>query len=665
MEDAIFIENAEDFVIERQTHNKNARFSFVCQECKGIVTYSFSKIKVFPYKCESCRKKKKFSDVPIELTQDSDIIKLKEQYKQTQPVAFLCPDCNTRHVKPLRLIESFPVYCKQCQTKRTNIQKYGTDSAIKNSEVSSKRIRTTIERYGGVGFASGKITEKAVQTMKEKFGVNNAMKSIELCNKALDTKSEKYGDDYVKNLLKDSAQNLYGVDNFMQVKEIAEKSYHTKKEKYGDGFLRDNLVKSAQNKYGVDNFMKVDEIKNKSVSTQKEKYGDTYIQDRVKKYLLDNYGVDNAMYVPELKEKVFDTKIKKYGCVQNFPNVIASHNKFLSGRLSETESLNLEWLDSDQFRGKYDGAPIYYTFKCNKCGNVFKDDFHSGMPVCRKCNPSNTGTSHQEQELMDYVKSIYTGEIRLHDRQVLNGKELDIYLPEINVAIEYNGTYWHGYRKDTKLSLSEFKRNVEYKRLKCSELGIRLINIDEMDYVENPSVFHRFIKDVICPRTRIYARNCEIVSLTTQEARKFCEEYHVNGYRAGNQKIGLKYNGELIVVAVFGKHKKYENECIRLCYKTSYNVIGGWAKIVKHFGKPFLHYVNLKYFTGTNETGCGYRFYFKGRKMSRQQLQKKNLRKYIPDMDDSLSDFTNCLKAGGIAIFDCGNDIRFYNQKES
>lgn len=662
MGDTIFITDADDFILKRQSNNKNTKFSFICQDCNSLVSYSFAKIKVFPYKCEACRKKKKFSDIPIEITIDSNISDLKEQYKQTQPISFICPDCNTQGVKPLRLIDSYPVYCKHCQTKKTNIQKYGVESPTKSKEVRDKIIKTTIERHGGMGFASTPTKEKVAATMVERFGVDNAMKSEECRNKAVSTKIDKYGDDYVHTFLKESAQRKYGVDNFMQVKEIADKSYNTKKEKYGDDFLKESIIKSAQDRYGVDNFMKVDEIKNKSISTQKKIYGDKYLYNRVKSYMMSTYGVDNAMYVPELKEKVFDTKIKKYGCVQNFPNVIASHKKFLNKRFTETENLDLEWLDSDQFRGKYDVAPIYYTFKCNKCGTVFKDDFHSGMPICRKCNPTTVGTSNQEQELIKYVSSIYNGEIRLHDRQLLNGKELDIYLPEVNIAIEYNGTYWHGYRKDTKSSLADFKKNVEYKRLKCSELGVKLINIDEVDYMERKDVFHDFIKDAICPRTRIYARSCDVVELTTEEARTFCEKYHVNGYRGGNQKIGLKHNGKLVLVAVFGKHPRYENECIRLCYKTGYDIIGGWARVIKHFGKPFLHYVNLKYFPGENKTGCGYRFYFKGRLMSRQQLQKKSLYKYIPDLDESLSDFTNCLKAGGIAIFDCGNDIRLYNQ---
>lgn len=656
-----FVCDEEDFLIKRK-NCKTKTFTFVCESCNRHITYNFAGFKQYPHTCESCKKKKLFSEEPIEIKSDLDIPELKNRYKQTQKVLFTCPDCNGLFTKAIRLVDHLPIYCKSCQSKRTNLVKYGTESATQNKDVQKRRFQTTIERYGGVGFGSDELRKKASSTIEKRFGVDNAMKSNDVKEKAINTKISVYGEDFVKNILKNSAFESYGVDNFMKVPEISKKSSETNKQKYGENYLLERIQKSALDKYGVDNFMKVKEISNKSVSTQKEKYGENYVQERVKAYMLDRYGVENAMFVPDLKEKAFNTKIQKYGCVQNFPNVIASHNKFLEKRSQEIDDLDLEWLDSESFRGKYDNGPIYYTFKCNKCGNVFKDDFHSGKPVCRKCNPTMVGTSHQEQRLFDYIKSIYTDEIVFHDRSILGGKELDVYFPKIKVAIEYNGTYWHGYRKDTKQTLSDFKKRVEEKRLLCEKLGIRLINIDEVDYIDRPEVFNLFIMDTICNRQRVYARNCTVENISTQEAKDFCLKYHVNGFRGGNVKIGLRYNGDLIVLAIFGKHSKYENECIRLCYKTGFDVIGGWERIVKHFGKPFLHYVNLKYFRGDNKTGCGYRFYMRGQVLSRQQLQKRNLYKYIDNVDTGVSDFVNCIKSGGIAIFDCGNDIRLYNQ---
>jgi G:T-mismatch repair DNA endonuclease (very short patch repair protein) len=48
-----------------------------------------------------------------------------------------------------------------------------------------------------------------------------------------------------------------------------------------------------------------------------------------------------------------------------------------------------------------------------------------------------------EREVYEFILSLYNKEIIRNDRTVLNGKELDIYLPDYNLAIEFNGLYWH------------------------------------------------------------------------------------------------------------------------------------------------------------------------------------------------------------------------------
>lgn len=416
-------------------------------------------------------------------------------------------------------------------------------------------------------------------------------------------------------------------------------------------------------------------IKKDSVERTKKtnmlKYGVTNpakakeIQEKIKNTNLEKYGVTSPGKNEDVKNKQRETLKKKYGNTN--PGAQANHIKFMKYRSEQSDILNLEWLDKNEFKGKYDeNGPIFYTFKCLKCGNIFKDDFHSCEPICRVCNPTFVGKSKIENDIYKFIKDNYDGEVTQHDRKVLNGKELDFYFPDKNIAIEFNGTWWHGYKYGEESSISEFKRNHEWKRLECQKHGIRLINIDEADYLDRPDVFNRFILDCVIERKRIYARNCEFKEIDKITAKDFCEKYHVNGWRNSSVAYGLFYNDELVCVASFSKHPKYEWECIRLCYKTGITIIGGWEKIQKHFGKKFLHYVNLNYFEGENKTGCGYRFVFNRTNIIyRNQLQtKENIMKYCRknyEYNSNLSCFQNCLAGGGIAIFDCGNDIRIYN----
>jgi hypothetical protein len=55
--------------------------------------------------------------------------------------------------------------------------------------------------------------------------------------------------------------------------------------------------------------------------------------------------------------------------------------------------------------------------------------------------------------------------------------ELDIYLPDIKVAFEYNGTYWHSKEK-TKIT-DRIKNKI------CKEKNIKLITILENDWMRN------------------------------------------------------------------------------------------------------------------------------------------------------------------------------------
>ena len=91
--------------------------------------------------------------------------------------------------------------------------------------------------------------------------------------------------------------------------------------------------------------------------------------------------------------------------------------------------------------------------------------------------------SKGEKEVLEFVKSIYSGTIIENDRTQMtpndeNGwienHELDIWLPDIKVAIEFNGTYWH--------SLPNKIESDKFKKIQCESKGIRLLTISESDW---------------------------------------------------------------------------------------------------------------------------------------------------------------------------------------
>lgn len=88
-------------------------------------------------------------------------------------------------------------------------------------------------------------------------------------------------------------------------------------------------------------------------------------------------------------------------------------------------------------------------------------------------------TSRAEKDIVTIVEEILsdsTKNIKYNIRSVIYPYELDIYMPELSIAIEFNGNYWHSaYFKDDR-----YHQN---KSLQCLDKGIRLVHIYEYELV--------------------------------------------------------------------------------------------------------------------------------------------------------------------------------------
>ncbi len=96
--------------------------------------------------------------------------------------------------------------------------------------------------------------------------------------------------------------------------------------------------------------------------------------------------------------------------------------------------------------------------------------------------------SEYEFELIQSINEIYYGKIFKRTRKIITPQELDIYLPELNLAIEYNGNYWHSIEAGLD---KEYHLN---KSLLCRAKNIRLIHIYEFEDFEQQK---QLLKDLI------------------------------------------------------------------------------------------------------------------------------------------------------------------------
>ena len=222
----------------------------------------------------------------------------------------------------------------------------------------------------------------------------------------------------------------------------------------------------------------------------------------------------------------------------------------------------------------------------------------------------NAGNSHFEDDIYNYICSIYNGKITRHDRKILHGKELDIYIPEKSIAIEFNGTYWHC----DELVDKKYHQN---KTIECIKNNIQLIHIFEYEWVDNnkQKLIKSLIKDRLCSNIIYYARQLDIKYTSKDDEVTFLNNYHLQGYVASETALGLYHNNELFGIMTFGKprfNERFDCELLRMCFKTGVNIVGGSEKLLKHYinkhkPKGIVSYCDLSKFSGNSYIRLGFK----------------------------------------------------------
>jgi len=276
--------------------------------------------------------------------------------------------------------------------------------------------------------------------------------------------------------------------------------------------------------------------------------------------------------------------------------------------------------------------------------------------------------SNEENELVNYIQSIYTEELIQSNRSVLNGKELDIYIPNKNLAIEYNGLYSHYYRPwEDKESL---KKDINYhflKTLECEKQGIQLLHFYSDEWIFKQSIVKNIIKSKLGLNDKIYARKCNVVNIDTQYKNYFLNEYHMQGEDKSSVKIGLEYNNSIIAIMTFAKsrfNKEYNWELTRFCVRGGISVVGGFSRLLKTFRSTYtgsiISYADRRYSNGNVYSRNGFNligvnkpsYYYVDKnflsRYNRMRFQKKYIGAY------ECTEYEKARELGYEKIFDCG-----------
>lgn len=214
------------------------------------------------------------------------------------------------------------------------------------------------------------------------------------------------------------------------------------------------------------------------------------------------------------------------------------------------------------------------------------------------------------EDLLTEIKSLAPDlNMITKDRTVLNGKELDIYIPEKQLAVEVNGNYWHS----TIFKEPSYHQN---KTLACLNKGILLISIFEYEWndLDTRNKILKMLENKLKPCNKtIYARNTEVKCVDRETSEKFLRQYHLQGYAPATISLGLFDKNELIGIMTFGTprfNSRYQYEIVRLAYKDDILCVAGTEKLFSNFNKVYkpesiISYCNISKFSGNTYKKLG------------------------------------------------------------
>lgn len=482
------------------------------------------------------------------------------------------------------------------------------------------------------------------------------LKSGGVCKSCKIKQSNKY--DHAA-LLKKSMLVKYGVENPSQLKSVIEKRRQTSMEKFG-----------------TDNPAKSEEVKSKIKQTNLEKYGTSCslhsesVAKKVEATMMSRYGTKCSLSSPAVQSKRASTMQERYG-VENPSQVPSIMQKMTESRRRVQEEkfrkrcVTLLQSKTSVFR---EVKPLLYEWECPVCKQkqlwtsykwVDEDNYRCNLYCIHCWTPAR---SSYENIILSMVPDSVKAEA--NSRNVIKPKELDIYFPEHNLAIEFDGEYWH---QDSTSSLE--------KKWLCEQKNIRLINIFQHEFDENKikSVLYSALK--LPPVKKVYARKCTVKLLNNDMYDDFCNSNHLQSTARATVRLGLFQDDELVQVMSFSKprfNRNYEWEMIRECTKNQYAVVGGKEKLFSYFVKTYnpmsiISYCDQRWFSGESYLQLGfslshiskpsYFYYRKNDILQRYQCQKHKLKSFLEKYNPELTEADNMSLNGYMKFFDFGEKV--------
>ena len=569
----------------------------------------------------------------------------------TTKIISTCVVCKSFYEKPMiSITTSKGLTCSpECSTKLKSY-KHTIIKANESEETREKRIRATKDFYLNKDKVANKL-KKMQQTSLKRYGVLNPIQNSDIKEKARQNLLKTIEKDRESILTKRAKTNLdkHGIENPFKHPEFHQKLKKQNQEKYGVDYLtqlpefKDNHKKKLLEKYGVENPAQVEEFKQKKKQTCLEKYGfenprqSSEIQTKIEDTCEKRYGIRNLLSSEEFRKKGSKTLLEKYG-VKN-PGQIKGHHE-------KSTQTSIEKYGVDHFK--------QLPSERNKLSQWCEE------------NPEKLFTSKAEQEIKDWIRTFYPSATK--HRQ--DGHEIDIFIPELKIGIEYNGLFWHS--ESTKVRTYHLEKTKHFQ-----QLGIRVAHIFEHEWRDKKHQVQSYILSAIGKNSiRLSPRNCNVVWSDSKEeikrAHQLLDDYHIQGHARSTKYVtNVYYNEELVATATFGKHHRNGEQWVlsRFCTRYGHTVRGLLGKVSKlaysNLQQPIISWADYRLSQGNGYEKSGWKFeellppdYFYFKISTSQIISKQSRQKKKVNTPEEMTEIEHAHLDGLERVWDCGK-IRY------
>ena len=349
----------------------------------------------------------------------------------------------------------------------------------------------------------------------------------------------------------------YGVDNYSKTEEFKDKSKKTNIEKYGvDSYsktkeFKDKMINNNLKKYNTEYYFQSKDCKNKTTKYSLEKYGLKHynmseeVRNKRKITNIKKYGSEESLSSDIIKNKISDTNLQKYGetCYMTYmKNNNLSKMMFTGYTFDYYSNFN----NIDYSLERVNDNFLYLNHKkCCKTFEIQKQLFYlrnkNKQELCTFCNTTNgKNISCGEKVLLDFIISNTEYDIIQNSRKIIYPYEIDIYIPELKLAFEFNGLWWH----------CEINKSMNYhkdKADKCDKNNIELIQIWEDDWLNKNKQIKEYIIRKIT-KNKIEIKEYLITdNLNIKDVDNFISDKSIMNINT-SIKIGCIFENKLIAV---------------------------------------------------------------------------------------------------------------------